>query len=244
MRQKGFASIIILLLVLVVAVGGGIVYIKMMRNPAINQNENLSISPSATNEPDISPSIVSGKSIFQTTLQSNCETVPYEHGGSSDYININKLPVLISSSVLKNIAGNKKDQFQCWYGEGNFAFTQLSEPNDPSNVSGAGEIYLYDQYSIEPGHDTYSGMGSYNTVVSDTNGLKISVQITGSQGPWIIGTIPVAVRGEKTIRLSNGEVVYANYTTLAIKEDDSRLINLLNKYSRPSVDEQGKNEFD
>jgi len=51
------------------------------------------------------------------------------------------------------------------------------------------------------------------------------------------------MRGEKSLRLSNGETIYANYTSTAIDGDDARLVELLNNYSEPSDFEPGAREL-
>jgi hypothetical protein len=220
MRQKGFASVILLIIV-IVGVIGGLVYLNSRQ--IINNNKDTDTNPTPTY---VLP--VGNPSLFQTVLYKDCITIPFQSGGSNNYIDPDKLPIRINKWIIDSIEDpfNDKHQVNCTLASGQH--TGDAGLVTKNKVS----VKIYDDNTFELGHGGYSEFESFDTIVDNDNTTELSIKLS-SNGPGHIGEISIVLRGEKEITLKNGEIVNVNATTTAISEDDPRLIELLTPYTRP-----------
>jgi hypothetical protein len=230
MGEKGFASVVLVVVICVAAIGG-ILYLRGKNlESEFSEPRSFIPSPSLTEAPTSETPFVA-KSNFQKILQEKCVLYPDTIDGSSNSILATDLPINIDSSILANQEFNSQRSLGCFAGNTGLVETQLKEENDRANVSGAGDLFIYDQYSESAGTDTYSGTETYGTVFSETADTKIAAFFAFSQGEDYIGQFPIAINAQKKLTQKNGEVLFVKYTVIGIKNDDPRLISLSNKYS-------------
>lgn len=165
------------------------------------------------------------KETFQQILEKNCKKI----GNESSYfygIDPDNLPISIDPSVI-TIVLREKGTVVCagpdTPGHG-YVFIEVQEGN---------VLYLYDKNSEELGHGGPPFLGSYGNIMEEAGDIKLTVYLQGGHtGPGFeVGIIPVVARGEKRLRLSNGETIFVNTERTVIKADDPRLVNFLNQNS-------------
>lgn len=229
-NQRGNVPMIIGVVLILLIVGGGAYYLGTQRDQP----------PSPTTEQQYQKPIKTAfEGSFQDILIKNCERFELQKGVSFiDAIDISKAPVSINQNII-NLNYLVPNKLVC------AGFDDTKSPNNYLLIGLQDKSYInvYDKNSKELGHGGPPYIGSYGTVIRDDGNIKLTVYIVGSEGPSLIGHIPVVMRGEKRLKLSNGDTVYANYSKTAIEGNESRLVEFLNAYSKPSDYEPGSREL-
>lgn len=229
-------------ILLLLIVGSGGYYLGMQRvQPQIPHSspQATQTQPSSTGEQQNQESTKTAlEGSFQDTLIKNCENYELQKGVAFvDVIDVNKAPVSINKNLI-NINYRVPNKLLCAGFDGtkspyNYFFIELQDKS---------MINVYDNNSKELGHGGPPYIGSYGTVIRDDGNIKLTVYMVGNEGPTLVGYAPVELRGEKRLKLSNGDTVYANYSKTAIEGKDSRLVEFLQPYSKPSDFKPGAKE--
>lgn len=243
MNQKGLSIVLILIAGIALAgLVGGAYYLGKSNIPKSSPTPVIAQTPQPSSNSTIQPTSSSGLSQTVSKLQSilatNCEKIYLQNSTAYAYfIDFEKIPVNIDQNIIKTKFDNP-NKLPCTFFNPNKATNYFS-----INLTDKSEINVYDNNSTELGHGGPSYLGSYQTVIKDDGTTKITITIIGGEGPSIVGAVPVYMRGEKQIKLSNGEILYVNYSKEAIDGENSQLVTLLNQYSKPSEFEQDSREL-
>lgn len=229
--QKGSGAIYLLLgLLIVILITSGAYFLvkntEQTKGPASNSPQN-----------EAQTDLVKSADTFQNILTKYCKKIDLGPGAYFNGLQPDNLPVSIDYSEVK-VKLREQETIPC-----------ALEPNSQGYVfveledSTKGIINIYDKYSKELGHGGPPILGSFDNVVKSEGVIKFSFALSGGEGPPIIGAVPVIIRGEKQLKLTGGEIIYINYTKIAIAGKDKRLVDLLNKYSKPSEFEPASQEL-
>lgn len=172
---------------------------------------------------------------FQNYLRSNCKKIDEANGGYFYGMPIQALPIIYDTSLYR-VQLHDEETVSC-----DFGGTDKSNGFVSLNNNNFEDINIYDRNSLELGHGGPPYIESYGTVIENKDNLKISVYLGFSDGPNFIDDMRVFARGEKELLTTTGSV-FVNFATVVIPANDSRLIELLNKYSKPSEFAPGKRQ--
>lgn len=225
--EKGNVSIIIAIIgivLLLFIVGGGAYYLGTQKNRPLQatQTQSSQSQPSPTSkQPYQEPTKTTLQGSFQDILEKNCEI------NNGNLIDVSKVPVSVDPNIINInniVCFNVETNESTGYHIGSFMISSKDKKT----------IIVYDKNSkpLGAGRDVL-GLSLYETVIKDDGNIKLTVGFqTGDMGLIQPGK-DLNMIGQKRLKLSNGDIAYANYSTIAIKGDDKRLFELLNSYSKP-----------
>lgn len=211
---------------------------------AISQKKFIpSTSPVTTKQPETTiqeskpPAVLSGPS-FQEILENKCQLIETSPTVSFYGIKPEDLPVTIDQSVVE-INFREKGTIACSIFE--------EQPKTGSvNIEYGDhkEILLYDGNSQEGGHGGPLFFGSREIVIKDDGTIKWSMSLNWPHaGCADLDNMAVIVRGERKLKLANGETIFANTETQVIDPGDTRLVEILQPNTKDSECEPGKKEL-
>ncbi|MFI5205524.1 MAG: hypothetical protein ACHQVK_01150, partial [Candidatus Paceibacterales bacterium] len=174
---------------------------------------------------------------FQQILKNNCQKIDHGAGSFSFGIDLDKAPIKIDPKIL-TVVFQTNNSLPCTFFDESKNSNWISVP-----LSDRKEITVYDINSKDLGHGGPSYIGALTYVIKDDGNFRVSITLAVGEGPPLVHQIPLLMRGEKVLKLTNGETIYASYTQTAIDANDDRLIKLLNKYSESSQNFPGEKEL-
>lgn len=209
------SKIIIVLLILILSLA------LIATSYLFSQNQTLS-QQLKTSKPTPSPAVVKGPS-FQDILENYCQDITLSPTVSLYGIKLENLPVSIDQSVVP-ITFQSQDTVTCMSGGENLAKSNfVSIEYGPYK-----QIFLYDQNSKEPGHGGQSFFGSRPVVLKDDGQIKWSMSLNWPEaGCTELENRTIVVRGERRLKLLNGETVLASTETEVTDPGDPRLVETL-----------------
>lgn len=195
-------------------------------------------NPEPLPQDTVEPTVTVFPGGFQDILLRNCQIVTLSYDSTKyNVIDYRRAPFTISPNLL-DINYQIKDSFSCGINDtgipNGFFYIKLQDNSG---------IHIYDKNTVELGHGGAPYIGSFGTVIGDDGKIKLSVYIAGSDGPTFISFASVWMRGEKRLRLNNGDEFFANYSAPAIYGKDTRLMDFLTPYSKPSVSDPSEREL-
>lgn len=238
-NQKGQIPIIIVVMFLVIF---GTAYYSTIKEtkPLPLQKQTTSTPPP---EPMKKVKKVAPQGTFQHTLIVNCETMERPGWSAANYIDLTKTPVLINKDLI-DIDFPLPNKLQCL----DASPTEKATGYIEIVLKDKWYVHIYDKNSEEGNHGGVPDLGSYGAVIKDDGNIKFTVYIPINEGGAPTGETPIVIRGEKGLKLSNGEIVFANYSTIGLDSKDSRVIDFFKDYNDPdtqstekSANEQVKN---
>jgi hypothetical protein len=247
--QKRIVLFLILIVILIFGITIYYLYATQFQSKPVStraQTTPTSQMVSPTKQPTLVPLQYPPNLVFLSQLQEiiakNCKQVFTTPNSFTYYISLNVLPFTINQTIIKlthdPAYGNLPYDTPMCDGQPNADYVTLRLPDK-------NELFIFDQYSKELGHGGYSFFEplSFATNISDQNNVSLTFLLQEGMGT-VIGEEPIMVRAIKTITLPNGQLVYVTLDTIAIDQNDSRLLSILNKYETPSQFQSGKFEVD
>lgn len=175
---------------------------KFTDNPSTNQKASFSGS-------------------LQDYLKINCKP------GNPYTIEVSKLPIKIDSKLITPTARPDGITAYC----SSTGPDSLKETSVSIHLNDNDILNLYDQASIELGHGGAPFLGLFGEEVYHQEGVRITAYPNYGEGPALLGTLGINLRGQKEYINKSGDTYYVNITTVAIPGDDPRLISYFKPYS-------------
>lgn len=231
--HAGITIVLIILVILSLTSTGFLAYQNMQLQQQLMTQVESQASTSLPGEATPTSSSAQPKltRTFQQILHQDCRKI----GNTQSYfygIEPEKLPVSLNLAILNATLG-EQGTVTCMEGigqfpQGNAASAIITLPTSYVNI--------YDRDSKDLAHGGPSFFGSLPTIVGTKNNITFSLFLSRPEGgDALVGQVPVVMRGEKSLELSNGETVFANINLTAIPSSDPRLYALLDKNAQEST---------
>lgn len=160
---------------------------------------------------------------FQEILSENCKKIQTGPGSFFYGIQVPVLPVIIRPSLELKL--DQQNTLAC-SGDDEILKSKYVVIQAKNNRG----INLYDEYSKEMGHGGPLFLKSLSTSIGEKNGILFSISIGWPEGgcasPSDMG---VYMRGVKSLKLSNGETIFINTSTIVINAGDQKLTEILSE---------------
>ncbi|HNP89547.1 MAG TPA: hypothetical protein PKI75_02865 [Candidatus Woesebacteria bacterium] len=164
---------------------------------------------------------------FQEILTKNCLKISFGKGSYFYGILPANLPISIDPSV--KLKYREENTFAC-AGDPAVPNSQYVLIETVDGIS----LNLFDANSKEGGHGGYLFLGPLPNLIGEKNGISFSVGLNWPDGGCASPDyLALKLRGQKSLKLSNGEIVFLNSITSAVKEGDPRLTEILSKNTQP-----------
>jgi len=160
---------------------------------------------------------------LQDFMKANCKP------GNPQYLDFQSLPVNVDTSVIKPFQGSNVSSVYCSSTEDNTK--PITNGYLVIRLDNSNGINIYDDQSKELGHGGSPGLGVFGQNILNENGIQFGAWLQGGDGPQVLGSVSMNLRGIKKFTTKDGQSVYVNYTETAIPGSDIRLVNQLKSYS-------------
>jgi hypothetical protein len=85
-------------------------------------------------------------------------------------------------------------------------------------------LNIYDKDSNELGHGGPPFLGRFGEEIYHKDNITISAYPMYGEGPSLLGSLGIALRGQKEFTTQSGDIYYVNNTITGIPGDDPRII--------------------